>query len=323
MIPPRFEPMLATPWPAEFSDPEWWFEPKWDGIRGIISWDGLSISIRTRRGTEVADRYPELVAPLPVRCVLDGEIVALEEGRPSFQRLQKRMHRAAGGDRASAVSFVAFDLLWLEGSSTASLPYEERVHRLAGLELPPPMERVAPVAGEGEALWDAVVARDLEGLVAKRAGSPYRPGVRSADWRKIPNQHTARAVVGGFTPGEGGRAGTFGALLLGQWEGPGLRWVGAVGTGFDGAMLRTIRRALDEMRRPASPFHPDREMPAGTWVEPSLVAAVGYRNWTTAGRLRHPVFKGFTDDPAEAITWRAEGPRPPFISADGPRGRTV
>ncbi|MFH1105469.1 MAG: non-homologous end-joining DNA ligase [Actinomycetota bacterium] len=303
MILPRFEPMLATPWPAPFSDPAWWFEPKWDGIRGIIAWDGVTVSIRTRRGNEVADRYPELAINLPAPCVLDGEIVSFDEtGAPSFQVLQNR--RAGSG----TASFVVFDLLWHDGETLVDCPFEDRVGRLAGLDLPASFRRSEPVAADGAALWEAIVKRDLEGLVAKRAGSLYRPGLRSPDWRKIHHEHTARALVGGFTPGEGGRSGTFASLLLGQWDGRALRWIGAVGTGFDEAALRAVRAALDQMRRPTSPFHPDREMPEASWVEPSLVAAVGYRNWTDAGRLRFPVFKGFTDDDRAAITVENEGP---------------
>jgi bifunctional non-homologous end joining protein LigD len=293
VIVPRFEPMLATSWPRAFDDPGWWFEPKWDGIRGIVSWDGVSLSIRTRRGNEVAVRYPELTVPLGRPCVLDGEIVSLDEtGRPSFQLLQNRMSAAPP---AAGVSFV--------GSVLVGFGFEERVQRLSSLELPEAYRASEPVRGDGLALWHAVVERDLEGIVAKRSGSPYRSGTRSADWRKVHHTHTAKAVVGGFTPGEGGRSGGFGALVLGQWDGPRLRWVGNVGTGFDHEAVAAIRRALDAMVRDTSPFRRDGEMPPARWVEPSLVAAVGYRNWTEAGRLRFPVFKGFADDDPAAVTW--------------------
>jgi bifunctional non-homologous end joining protein LigD len=158
-------------------------------------------------------------------------------------------------------------------------------------------------------LWEFVLDRGLEGMVAKRIGSEYRPGVRSPDWRKIHNLHTVRALVGGYTPGERGRSRTFGALLLGLRDGDKLRWIGAVGTGFSDMALASIRAGLDQNRRAASPFHPDSEIPSATWVEPYLVAAVEYSAWTGAGRLRRPVFKGFTDDDPETITWEAEGPQ--------------
>lgn len=301
--------MLATPWPRPFSDDAWIFEPKWDGIRGIVTWDGSAITIRTRTGTEVSERYPELLDLGSIRsCVLDGEILAFDdEGRPSFERLQQRMHRIGGRGAAHGVGFIAFDLLH-DGEPLLALPVEERIARLERLGLPPPYGTVAPRKGDGDALWELVVERDLEGMVAKRVGSPYRPGVRSPDWRKIHNLHRVKAVVGGFTPGERGRASTFGALLVGLGDGDALRWIGAVGTGFSDEALGSIRESLDALRVDPSPFHRDPEIPKATWVEPRLVAVVEYRNWTGAGRLRRPVFKGFTDDDPETITWEAEGP---------------
>jgi bifunctional non-homologous end joining protein LigD len=240
-------------------------------------------------------------------CILDGEVVVLAEGRASFERLQQRAALTPAGLRDHPVSFVAFDLLHVGTRSLVAEPFETRRRFLDDLGLENPFVTVAPVS-DGDALWEVVVARDLEGMVAKRAASPYRPGVRSADWRKVAHLHTVKAVVGGFTPGEGGRSSTFGALALGLWDGPRLRWIGNVGTGFGDRQLIAIQDALSEMRRLDSPFHPDAEMPPITPVEPLLVAAVGYRNWTTAGRIRHPRFKGFTDDPAEAVTWESEGP---------------
>ena len=137
----------------------------------------------------------------------------------------------------------------------------------------------------------------------------YQPGLRSPDWRKIANLSFAKAVVGGFTPGEGGRRGTFGALVLGQWDGDRLRFVGSVGTGFSDRDLGAIREALDASAITDTPFHDDPGLPGATWVEPALVASIGYRDWTSAGRLRHPRFRGFTGDPVEGITLSAEGPR--------------
>ena len=300
--------MLATAWPMPFAEPGWLFEPKWDGIRGILTWDGHTVALHTRTDAEVSARYPELILPRSTAsCVLDGEVVVLANGRASFERLQQRSSLTPAGVRDHPVSFVAFDLLHLGSVSLVDVPIEERRDRLEHLGLGAPFVTVAPI-DDGAALWDVVVARDLEGMVAKRVGSPYRPGVRSADWRKVANLHTVKAVVGGFTRGEGGRSASFGALALGLWDGLRLRWIGNVGTGFGDRHLTAIRDALDEMRRVGSPFHPDDELPPITPVEPLLVAAVAYRNWTTAGRIRHPRFKGFTDDAAESPTWESEGP---------------
>ena len=308
---PWYEPMLATPWPVPFSDPGWRFEPKWDGVRVILTWDGSRVSMRSRRGTDVTARYPELDAFTHDRpCVVDGEVIALDEqGRPSFQRIQQRMNLTGQMDVAAArrrdpVSMVVFDLLHLGEQSLLARPLEERHHSLAGIELPPPFQRSDPVIdGDGEALWEAVVGQDLEGMVAKRLGSPYRPGARSQDWRKIHNVNEIELVVGGYTAGERRRSAAFGALLVGRWDGPLLRWAGSVGTGFSDAALRAIRSTLDEIRRDEPPFHDAGEIPGDpAWVEPRLVAKVGYRDWTEAGRLRHPRFLGFSDRAPEDVT---------------------
>jgi bifunctional non-homologous end joining protein LigD len=301
--------MLATPWPQRFNDPGWIYEPKWDGVRGILYWDGRAVSIRTRSGLEVSGRYPELTgSKLPAPCVLDGEVVVFDDtGRASFERLQQRLGAGANAVGRHPVSYVAFDMLHSRQGSMVTAPLEERLGALAGLGLTESLMHIDPV-DDADALWSVVVDRDLEGVVAKRRGSDYRPGVRSPNWRKMAHLHTVKAVVGGFTPGEGGRNASFGSLVLGLWQGDRLRWIGSVGTGFSDGQLSAIREALDQQTRKAPPFLADPELPPATWVEPVLVAAVAYRNWTNAGRIRHPRFKGFTDDPADEATWEAEGP---------------
>jgi bifunctional non-homologous end joining protein LigD len=305
--------MLAVAYPSAFADPGWWFETKWDGVRALVVWDGTRPRVKGRRGGDITHRYPELAgfsAGPPL--ILDGEIVLLgDDGVPSFEGLQSRMHLEdpAAAARLAAehpVAYVAFDVLH-HGGSLVSEPLRRRREVLESLVLPPPVAVPEVVEGDGPALWEAVVARGLEGIVAKRRDSPYRPGVRSPDWRKIANVRVARAVVGGFTPGEGGRRGTFGALLLGLWDGPALRFVGSVGTGFSDRDLGQIRAALDESKADLPPFHPDPGLPPGAiWVHPALVASVGYRDWTSAGRLRHPRFRGFTGDPVGEVTVEAE-----------------
>jgi bifunctional non-homologous end joining protein LigD len=307
--------MLASPWAAPFTDPGWLFEMKWDGVRAILSWDGDQVVLQSRTGRDVTDSYPELSEFAPARsCVLDGEIVAFDDrGRPSFPSLQKRIGIAGGirageAARTNPISYVVFDLLF-DGENVTGRPIEERLERLGGMDLPAPLVSSAVIETEGEALYAAVVERGLEGIVAKRRGSRYRPGERSPDWRKIPHVRLVRAVVGGFTPGGGGRTGTFGSLALGLREGAGLRWIGSVGTGFDDAALLAIRAALDEMTIAESPFGKDADLPTGTtWVVPHLVARVEFKEWTNAGRLRAPSFKGFVADPAEEQTWETEGP---------------
>ena len=308
---PRYEPMLATGWRAPFSDASWLFEPKWDGYRILLAHDGTSSRLWTRRGNDATDRFPELsTIGFEQPVVLDGEVVVLnDEGRPSFDLLQARAGRLGGGDGTRPVTLVVFDVLHLGTDAVIDQPLESRLERLDSLGLEHPLHRSPVTAGDGEALWQAVVEQDLEGVVAKRLGSRYRPGVRSEDWRKVHHVHTAKVVVGGFTPGLGGRAGTLGSLLVGLWDGDRLRFAGAVGTGFSDAALQAISEALATQTRDDAPFHEDPGLPVdAVWVEPVLVAAVGYRNWTTARRLRHPRFRGFVDDPADEITFDREGP---------------
>lgn len=307
--------MLATRRQDPFVHPDWGFEVKWDGVRTILGFDGEQVRLTSRAGNDATSRYPEFVrfnAPLPT--ILDGEIVALDAaGRPSFERLQQRMNLASPANILKAtesvpVSFVVFDLLF-QGEPLIDLPWVERRERLASLALATPFVPSQPVDRDPSALWEFVKRRGIEGIVAKRLLSPYRPGQRSPDWQKITAFRTLRAVVGGYTVGEGGRTSSFGALLLGLWSPEGLRWVGAVGSGFSDADLRAVRTALDEMATEEPSFVPDAELPSSaTWVDPHLVAAVQYKEWTSAGKLRAPSFKGFTDDPPESITWDAEGP---------------
>jgi bifunctional non-homologous end joining protein LigD len=307
--------MLAVRATSIVRDREWVYEMKWDGVRTLLFWDGEQVVLRSRRGNDVTSTYPEVAAPpTSDAVVLDGEIVALDDtGRPSFGRLQGRMNlQHAGQIRRAveeiAVTYVVFDLPFHREDITA-LPWSERRARLEALPLADSCV-VSAVVDDPDPLWEFVVDRNIEGIIAKRRESTYQPGVRSSDWRKTSVTQTVRAVVGGFTTGEGRRHARFGSLQLGLWEGSALRWIGSVGTGFGDQALRLIREALNEMIADTSPFLPDPEFPRDvTWVSPHLVAMVEYKEWTSAGRLRAPSFKGFTDDPAESVTWEAEGPQ--------------
>lgn len=307
--------MLATPWPRLFTDPGWVFELKWDGVRGLLHWDGDRVVLRSRSGRDATLRYPELAlftADRPI--VLDGEIVAMDrEGRPSFERLQRRINVSSGSLDADTViatpvDFVAFDVLYDAGDVTNE-PLGERRARLEALDLPDRFARSEIITGDPQPLWDFVTERGIEGIVGKRLESLYRPGERSPDWRKVSAYRQVRAVVGGFTAGDGARHETFGALLLGLWSESGLRWIGSVGSGFSDRALRAIRDALDEIEIERCPFADEGALPKrATWVSPSLVALVQYKEWTSVGRLRGPSFKGFTDDPPREASWENEGP---------------
>lgn len=304
--------MLASPWPAAFTHPDWLFEVKWDGVRALWCWDGEAVSVRSRRGRQVLPTYPELSGFRPTQpLVLDGEIVVLDDrGHPSFQMLQSRMN-LTDGRRASIgmpVSYMVFDLLHA-GENLTGLSLEQRRNRLADVVLPAQMVVSSQVEAAGEALYEAVAAEGLEGIVAKRRDSVYRSGIRSPDWRKVALMRRLSAVIGGFTRGENARRNSFGALLVGLWDGPALRWVGAVGSGFDDRTLAMLLSRLEGLEQADTPFHPDQMIPAGSrWVQPVMVAEVDYKQWTAGPRLRAPVFKGISTTPSEDSTWEAAGP---------------
>ena len=296
---------------------EWLHEIKWDGVRALLVCGGDDIALRSRSGRDMAETYPELASAarsLEQELILDGEIVTLSsDGLPSFELLQRRMNlrtttKVAEAVEAVPITYVVFDLLHRAGSSLLHLPLEQRLAHLGALDLPEGFVR-SDNSVEGGPLWEFVRERGLEGVVSKRRSSRYRPGTRSPDWIKSVAFKSVRAVVGGFTPGEGARHRGFGALVLGLPEGERLRWIGSVGSGFSDSDVRAIRQALDEMSVADSPFKAHPEMPSGVaWVAPELVAVVQYKEWTKAGRLRGPSFKGFTDHPAAEVTWESEGP---------------
>jgi bifunctional non-homologous end joining protein LigD len=310
--------MLAARRSEPFVDSGWVFELKWDGVRALLNWDGTGVRLLSRSGNDISAKYPELHGFRADRpLVIDGEIVALDAaGRPSFERLQGRMNLSglrdiAAATRAVPISYVGFDILFDDGDITRE-PWEVRRARLESLELAPPFVLSTVVASDPSALWALVNERGFEGIMAKRLGSRYRPGARSAEWLKITRFRRLRAMVGGYLPGDGVRSGGFGSLLLGLWDGDRLRWIGAVGSGFGEAALRAISETLHALRTADSPFHPDPAMPSNAvWVEPRLVAVVQFKEFTGAGRLRGPSFKGFSDDDPTTVTWDTEGPAGP------------
>lgn len=310
---PDFEPMLATRWTEAFDDPGWWFEVKWDGYRAVIAGDGGKVRARSRRGLDLSGPFPELASlPIPDGVAIDGEVVAFDDdGRPSFSRLQTRTGFGGRGTGARVgVNFVAFDLIY-HGESLTTRPYEDRVQRLASLGLPSPIVVPEPTPEHGTALFEVARSQGLEGIVGKRLGSPYHPGRRSADWRKVAVTQRLRAVVGGYLPGEGGRSSTFGSILVGLNDEKGLRWIAAVGSGFDDTTLRLFHTHLRQIERDITPFHNRVILPKPVrpvWVEPAIVVDVEYKEWTHDLHLRAPVFKGVQMMDPETVTWADEGP---------------
>jgi bifunctional non-homologous end joining protein LigD len=317
-MPDLIRPMLATA-TTELprDDDRYGFEFKWDGVRAVVYVDGGRPRALSRNDRDVTSSYPELRAMAEAlgstRVVLDGEIVAMDAGgRPSFSALQSRMHvtgpaqvkRAA---QLTPVTFLAFDLLYLDGRSLLDLPYESRREALDGLGLAGPSWQTPPwFIGGGAAVLDASRQQGLEGIVAKRLDSRYVPGRRADTWRKLKNLRTQEVVVAGWKPGTGRRSGTFGSLLLGVYDGTGLTYVGHVGTGFDEDALVALTADLAERTSDTMPFAtapPRADIRDAHWVEPSLVGEVAFSEWTPDGRLRHPAWRGLRPDkdPAEVV----------------------
>jgi len=308
-LPAKVEPMLARTGPLPKDDDGWAYEIKWDGVRAIAYADGGRLRLAARSGRDVTARYPELRglgrALAGHEAILDGEVVAFgPEGRPSFQKLQGRMHLTSEHavrrlSESDPVSYIVFDLLWLDGHSLTELPYTDR--REALLELGLHGERWQTPAhhvGDGEAMLEASRAQGLEGIIAKRLDSLYYPGKRTHGWVKVKNVLETDVVVGGWLPGEGRRSSQFGALVVGVYEDGALTYAGRVGTGFDERELGRLGGMLAELERDTTPFE-GRQPPRETrFVEPVLVARVGYGEWTQAGTLRHPRYLGLRDDVA-------------------------
>lgn len=313
-MPDRIEPMLARLGELPRDEERYGFEVKWDGIRAIALCDHGHFTLQGRNFTDFTSRYPEL-RPLARglgarRLILDGEVVAFgDDGQPSFQRLQSRMHLTSPTQikrrtQDTPATYVIFDLLYLDGHSTCGLPYADRRSLLEQLELDGPSWRTPSYhRGEGTALLAATKKLGIEGVVAKRLDSAYEPGRRSSAWIKVKHVAEQDVVIGGWTPGAGNREGRIGALTVGVMEDGELRYAGKVGTGFTDETLATVQRVLEPLRTGESPFD-GRQPPKGTtFVEPKVVAAVEFRGWTASGTLRAPSFKGLRPDkdPSEAV----------------------
>jgi bifunctional non-homologous end joining protein LigD len=299
-MPDRIVPMLATLGGLPKEDGRWAYEIKWDGVRAIAYSEPGRLRFESRNLRDITASYPELTrlnrALHHHEAILDGEIVAFDEdGRPSFGRLQRRMHvaRPAAAKRLSEsvpVVYVIFDLLWLDGHSLMHLPYEERRERLRALELHGTQWQVPEhVVGQGEAMLAASAQQGLEGVMAKRLDCPYEPGRRAKHWIKVKNKQRGEFVIVGWQPGEGRRLSRLGALAVAQ-DG---RFAGKVGTGFDEAELDKLLGLLKPIEVDEPPVSNPSAAPRGTrWVEPRYCCAVEFGEWTNDRILRHPSYKG-------------------------------
>jgi bifunctional non-homologous end joining protein LigD len=316
-LPEKVRPMLATPGGLPNSDVGWAYETKWDGVRAITFIEGGRIRMRSRNDKELAPSFPEFreigLAMGARPCVLDGEIVVIGEGgTPDFGRLQHRLHLAsasaiANQSAVSPASYVIFDLLHLDGRSLFSLPYDARREQLEALGLSGASYTTADSFrdAKGADILRATKNAGLEGVIAKQRKSPYAQGKRSDSWIKIKNVRTQEVVIGGWTEGAGSRQGSMGALLLGIPSTDGLRFVGKVGTGFSAHDRQALIELLRPDARKTSPFVPASEVkePSAHFVRPRHVGEVRFGEWTAAGHLRHPTWRGLRDDktPADVV----------------------
>ena len=316
-MPTASEPMYAVAGPLP-TGPDWAYEVKWDGMRVLAFVDGGRVRARSRAGRDVTAAFPELravgAALGATQAVLDGEIVAFDAaGRPDFSLLAHRIHvaDAAAARRVARripVTYLVFDVLFLDGHTTTGLSFDDRRTLLAQF---PELKLSETLPGDGPEVLRASVAAGLEGVVAKRRSSPYQPGRRAADWVKAKNVRTQTVVIGGWEPGAGRRAGRIGSLLVGVADDVGdrgiaFRYAGHVGTGFTDADLDLLAGLLEPLRQDAPPFPdaPPERVRQAVWVRPELVAEVEYGHWTPEARLRHPSFKGLRDDLTPADTTR-------------------
>jgi bifunctional non-homologous end joining protein LigD len=323
--PPELSPMLATLAQEAFDDEAWLFEPKWDGVRALAVCSDTTMLV-SRSKKDMTAAYPELHGLhdrlVALDAIVDGEIVAFQEGRPSFEKLQSRINLQNQQDikravKAIPVSYIAFDLIYLDGKSLVQEPVESRKELLEKVVVPSATVQVSSaVARDGVALADAARRQNLEGIVAKKLGSPYRPGKRTREWLKVKVTFEADVVIGGWSAGEGARSDSFGALLAGAYTDEGLRFVGAVGTGYSQQRLDELVALLGACATDECPFLEDpgtlvrsafgKALRNARWTEPLLVATVEFRELTSQGRLRAPSFKGIrTDADPEACTFEA------------------
>ena len=302
-----YAPMKAVLSDEPFSDPAWVFERKLDGERcGALRRSGV-VHLLSRTGRHLDQTYPELVDALSLDgpdLLVDGEIVAFARGQTSFGRLQQRMG-IANAERARqspvAVYYYLFDILELDGRDVRGLPLLERKALLRrAVEFRGHLRYTSYRRGSGETAFRSACQRGWEGVIAKRVDSPYSP-TRSRDWLKLKCAHGQELVVGGWTAPKGSRQ-HLGALLVGYYEKGRLRYAGKVGTGFDQPTLERLGRKLAGLRRDDSPFDAGDPPRSAHWVEPELVAEIGFAEWTRDGKLRQPRYQGLRDDkPAREV----------------------
>ena len=308
----KIHPMLAVLQEEPFDSEDHIFELKWDGTRalGFVSPDG-TVRFQNRRLYDITYRYPEIHPDVGGhKAILDGEIVVMREGRPSFMGLQDREHASSKftihlRSKESPATYVVFDILYLDGKELVTLPLMERKGILRDTVTTSDRVTLSDyIEREGVAYYRAVLDRGLEGIIVKRKASRYAIGRRTKDWLKIKKRETIDAVVCGLTEGEGVRVDTFGSLILGVYDGPTMRYIGRVGTGFSDDLRKELLARCEALRADRLfPAEPDMTEPVKFWTRPGLVVEARFLELTPDGMLRAPSFGRIRDDkgPEECV----------------------
>jgi len=300
-----YKPMLAKAIPAAFSDANWLFEIKWDGFRAI-AYVETPFSLKSRSGKELKNTFPELTELTRLtnnsNIVVDGEIIAIQNGKPDFQALLKRGQivqekQPMRSNTLAPVVYIVFDILEKNGQSLTNLPLIERKKILqTSLGEGPHVILSDFIQTKGEAYYQLTLTKDLEGIVAKQKSSRYEEGLRTGSWLKIKRLKTCDCIIFGYTQGSQSRAATFGALLIGVYD---LQsnpvYLGKVGTGFNAQMLRNLKDKFEKIKTNVAPFKAESG-DVITWLQPLLVCEIRYQVLTPDTKLRMARFQRLRDD---------------------------